>query len=195
MQTDKQFETAAWSRARSMLHGFVRKRIDSAEDAEDVLHDVIARALAQRDSLLDDGKLHAWLFRIARNAIADYYRRGRPQGESLTENFELRDEQEESAGKALAQCIFPLLAQIDPAHRRALELADIDGLSQAQTAEILGLSLSGAKSRIQRGREKLREVFLDCCRVEQGARGGIVDFQRRGGPGGSQSDCDKCSGS
>ncbi len=195
MQTDKQVETAAWSRARSMLHGFVRKRIDNAEDAEDVLHDVIARALGQRDSLLDDGKLHAWLFRIARNAIADYYRRGRPQGESLTENLELRDEQEESAGKALAQCMLPLLAQIDPAHRRAVELADIDGLSQAQTAEILGLSLSGAKSRIQRGREKLREVFLDCCRVEQDVRGGIVDFQRRGGPGVNQSDCDKCSGS
>ena len=193
MHTSNQIETESWSRVRSMLHGFIRKRIDSPDDAEDLLHDVIVRALAQRDSLQDDGKLHAWLFRIARNAIADYYRRRRPSGDSLTAHLELRDEQEETAGTALAACMLPLLQEVDAEHRQALKLADIDGLSQAETAAILGLSLSGAKSRIQRGRRKLRDAFLQCCQIEQDVRGGIVDFQRHDRADLAAATCGSCS--
>lgn len=50
-------------------------------------------------------------------------------------------------------------------------------MPQAEIAARAGLSLSGAKSRVQRARTMLREVLLQCCRVEVGKRGGVVDYE------------------
>jgi RNA polymerase sigma-70 factor (ECF subfamily) len=63
-------------------------------------------------------------------------------------------------------------------YRITLTLSEIEGLPQQQVAERLGLSLSGAKSRIQRGREKLRQRLLDCCDIETG-RVGIIGYEPR----------------
>ena len=65
-------------------------------------------------------------------------------------------------------------------YAEALLLTDIDGLTQAAAAERLGLSLSGMKSRVQRGRRLLKQTLLRCCAVELDRRGGVVDSYPRG---------------
>jgi RNA polymerase sigma-70 factor (ECF subfamily) len=74
-----------------------------------------------------------------------------------------------------------MMSLLPPEHREALELAEIEGLSQQAIAERLGLSLSGAKSRVQRGRAALREVVEACCRVDFDRRGQVLDWERREG--------------
>ncbi len=67
-----------------------------------------------------------------------------------------------------------------PSHyAEALRLAEIEGLTQAEVARRLGLSLPGAKSRIQRGRKMLAETLLTCCHFELDQRGGVMAFERR----------------
>src|SRR5207248_11388815 len=61
-------------------------------------------------------------------------------------------------------------------------LTEIDGLTQAQAADRLGLSLPGMKSRVQRGRQQLEEMLIQCCAVERDVRGGLTDYRPRHGP-------------
>jgi len=75
---------------------------------------------------------------------------------------------------------FALNRQELPAlYREALLTVDIKGTSQVQAAKIFGLSLSGMKSRVQRGRFKLKQLLLECCAIEIARRGGIVDYSRK----------------
>jgi RNA polymerase sigma-70 factor (ECF subfamily) len=89
------------------------------------------------------------------------------------------------AGDALAGCLTPMLARIPDTYRAALELTDLGDLTQEEGAALLGLSTSGMKSRVQRGRRLLRQEVVRCCRVELDARGAISDAAPRG-------DADSC---
>lgn len=74
-------------------------------------------------------------------------------------------------------------------YREAVVLTELEGLTQKELAGRLGISLSGAKSRVQRGRQQLKEMLFDCCRFEFDRRGGVVDCEPR-----SKSDCPECGG-
>ena len=74
-----------------------------------------------------------------------------------------------------------MLPSIPEKYRAAVELAEVEGLTQQQVGQRLGLSLSGAKSRVQRGRKILRNMLLGCCHLEFDRRGNVVDYERRGG--------------
>lgn len=126
--------------------------------------------------------LRGWLYRVTRNSIVDHYRSRRPT-EELSEEVE-RDPRavESPTEQELAGCLAPLLDGLPAPDRRALVLSEVEGLPQREIAWREGLSLSGAKSRVQRARRMLRESLLGCCRVEIDRRGGVVDFQAR--PGG-----------
>ena len=80
---------------------------------------------------------------------------------------------------ALAACLSPLLARIPESYRAALELTDLGELTQEQAAAQLGVSTSGMKSRVQRGRRMLHAEVTRCCRVELDARGALSDASTR----------------
>jgi RNA polymerase sigma-70 factor (ECF subfamily) len=63
-------------------------------------------------------------------------------------------------------------------------MIDLDGLPQAAAARIEGVSLSGMKSRVQRGRRRLAELLEQCCTLTLDARGVPMDYDAR------SSDCD-----
>lgn len=179
----------AWESLRGELVRFVRGRVADAAAADDIVHDVLLRALAELEGPEPPVHLRGWLYRVTRNAIVDHFRARRPT-EELPEEIGATPEPEEesSAERELAHCLAPLLATLPPDYREALALAEVDGLAQKEIARRTGLTLSGVKSRVQRGRRKLREAVLDCCRVEVDRRGGIVDFRQRAG-------CRPCEGS
>lgn len=179
----------AWESLRGELLRFVRGRVSDAAAADDIVHDVLLRALAELEGPEPPVHLRGWLYRVTRNAIVDHFRARRPT-EELPEEIGAvpGPEEESSAERELARCLAPLLATLPPDYREALALAEVDGLAQREIAERAGLSLSGVKSRIQRGRRKLREAVLECCRVEVDRRGGIVELERRRG-------CGECSDS
>ena len=70
----------------------------------------------------------------------------------------------------------PMIGELPPAYREAVTLADLEGVDQADAAARAGVSISGMKSRIQRGRKQLKAVFEECCRVELDRRGTIVAY-------------------
>ncbi len=80
-----------------------------------------------------------------------------------------------------------MIENLPPTYRAALKLSEIDGLKQKQIAAELGLSLSGAKSRVQRGRALVGDMLTDCCRFERDHRGVMTDYTPQ------NYDCPNCT--
>ncbi len=138
-------------------------------------------------SLDDRERLTAWVFPIARNAITDHYRRTGRRREVLGADLEpvsdpsadaWLDDQQATLSE-LAACIRPLVDALPADYRRALELTDFEGHSQGDAARIEGISLSGMKSRVQRGRRHFATLVKQCCDVTTDSRGELVDFHLR----------------
>jgi RNA polymerase sigma-70 factor (ECF subfamily) len=168
------------------VRAFVARRVRRPHDAEDVAQDALVRLYRSAGSLRDEQALEAWMYRIARNAITDHYRRSALRPEPIApEDVELlapaEADEEIPADASLAACLGPLLARVPDAYRSALELTDLGGMTQEEAAAQLGLSTSGMKSRVQRGRRMLRAEVGRCCRIELDARGALSDASMRDG--------------
>lgn len=180
-----------WKAFEAQLRGYVRRRVDPGS-ADDVVGDILLRLVRHRDRLKAASNPSAWVQRVATNAVTDHHRR------QSTERRALAGLQAELAGDAtpeaehtgtasaeIAECLVPFIRVLPEPYRSALLLTDIDGMTQAAAAERLGLSPSGMKSRVQRGRAKLKQALLRCCALELDRRGGIVSYRSRGAGCGS----------
>jgi len=162
------------------IRAFVARRVPTPHDADDIAQEALLRLYRSAGSLHDEQALEAWMYRIARNAITDHYRRAAVRADPIAPDdvaLIAVDEHEDrpAADQELAACLAPLLARVPDDYRQALELTDLGELTQEEAAATLGLSTSGMKSRVQRGRRMLRTEISRCCRVELDARGALAD--------------------
>lgn len=168
-----------WQANRDALFRFVLPRVSDPAAAEDIVQDVLLKAHRKRDSLQSVAKLRPWLYQITRHAIVDYYRSRRPS-DPLPEDIAEDDARDAESGilaqRELSRCLRPLLAQLPPHYAQALQLTEFDGLTQQAAARRLGISVSGLKSRVQRGRRLLRDSLLDACQIAHDARGRVLDY-------------------
>jgi len=86
------------------------------------------------------------------------------------------ESRENQAVRSLLPCILPLVERLPWPYRQALLLTEYEGLTQKELGQRLGLSLSGAKSRVQRARDQFRDLLLECCHFEFDRRGTIIDY-------------------
>lgn len=181
----------AWAAHRRMLMEFVVKRVGNPMLADDIVHDVLIKAYERMSALRQPTKLQAWLYQMTRHAIVDHYRKKRmePLPDDIVddENSQPRFERELSA------CLSPLMSDMEEPYRSALQAADIEGVGQKEIAERSGLSLSGAKSRLQRARRMLRDRLLECCRAEVNRQGSLVEYEQQKKCGCSDRE-EKCCG-
>jgi RNA polymerase sigma-70 factor, ECF subfamily len=180
------------------LRQFLWRRLSDPAAVDDVLQDTYLRIHRRADTLRDPGRLQGWVYQIARNAVIDHYRRQRDSVE-LPDSFPERLEDQNEAERDLARSLRDMLACLPDKYRQALYLTEFEGVSQADLAGRLGLSLSGAKSRVQRARDKLRAALLDCCHVELDRRGQVIHYEPRcaacADPQGSAKRALACEGS
>lgn len=168
---------AIWENFASQLRSFVRSRVRDHTAAEDILQEVFVKIQRKLPTLRAGERIEAWVWRITRNTIIDHFRRTR-RSESLP--VELADAADEEANLPdLSPCVRRFVGELPPSYREALVLTEWQGLTQEQMAKQLGLSLSGAKSRVQRARVQLKELLFDCCRFELDRRGNILDMLPR----------------
>jgi RNA polymerase sigma-70 factor (ECF subfamily) len=175
-----------WERFSAQLHGFLARRLADPHDADDLLQEVFLRVHTRIDTLREGGRLAPWVYQIARNVLTDHYRSRRPTGE-LTEELAQRQAAETTGGaeveldpqQRIASYLAGLVQALPDTYQEAVRLAELEGLTQAEVARRLGLSVSGAKSRVQRGRRLLRAQLLECCHFEFDLRGKVIDYHPR----------------
>ena len=196
-----------WRELRTELHRFVAARVPR-EDADDVVQDALVRIHRGVAAVRDQQRLSAWIYQVARSAIADHLRRRRPvvalaldgevevpstnpgaaidpaldSGESRASSGHGAAD-DDAAFAALACCVRPFVAMLSPRYREAIAMVELDGCSQVAAAARLGVALSTLKSRVQRGRAQLRELLEACCAIELDPRRHVVGCTPRRTPG------------
>ncbi len=196
-----------WKNFSDHLYNFIFQKVKSEPNARDILQEVFFKVHKNIDRLRESDKLESWLFRITRNAITDHFRANgkeiklkaqlptlepiEPQIgafkdlEFLAANisqgmmaFNSKGEEDELADAIeFLKSICSFFEGVDPKYAEAVFWIDWKGISQKEFAEKAGISLSGAKSRVQRGREHVKSLFLQCCDFEFDKRGKIIDYQ------------------
>jgi RNA polymerase sigma-70 factor (ECF subfamily) len=167
-----------WQEMSQKLRQFFRHRLGDADLAEDLLQETFVRIHNGLASLQESERLAAWVYRIAHHTLIDHMRKehtARPAPTLELASGAPAENYNEVVGGWLGQMVQNLPAP----YRTAVTLAELDGVTQREVSTRLGLSLSGAKSRVQRGREKLKAMLLDCCHIEMDRRGNVVDYSPR----------------
>ncbi len=167
-----------WEEFSSQLRAFILQRVSDEMAAEDLLQEVFVKIHRSIDSLDDASRMESWVYQITRNAIIDHYRTRKSHREMETPPA-YEDRFVHDAEAQLATGLKEFVRELPEHYRRAIELTEFEGLTQREMGEELGLSVSGAKSRVQRARERLKQMLLDCCHFRFDNRGGIVDYQPR----------------
>lgn len=167
-----------WLEYKAKLTIFIRKHVNG-DLAEDLLQEVFIKVHLHIGSLKDQTKLESWLYQITRNVITDFYRKHK-------ENAPLPDwlEQEtpeptEVIRQELAHCLTPMIQQLPDKYRQAVYLSEIENKGQKDIAESEGISISGAKSRVQRGRALLKEHFDACCDFELNSNNQVISYTKK----------------
>ena len=163
---------------RRALRDFVARRVPETH-VDDLVQDVLLRMHERAAELRDETRLAGWAHRIAASVVADLHRARRSEVE-LTERDEPVTENEDgNVNEVVAGWLRPMLALLPEEYADALEKVDVEGTSQKAYAERVGLSASGAKSRVQRGRRMLEDIVRMCCDLELDAHGNVIGFQSR----------------
>lgn len=173
----------AWRDLEAKLRPFIARRVRSEADVDDVLQDVFLRMQRGLAGLRDEERFGPWVYQVARSAIVDHQRvaaKHRVVDGSGREDEALEvDEADRSVEQELAGYLAPFIAMLPSPYREALTLVELEGQTQRQAAAMLGISLSGMKSRVQRGRVQLRRALEDCCHIALDARGRVVACEPR----------------
>jgi RNA polymerase sigma-70 factor, ECF subfamily len=182
-----------WLDLHDRLRRFIARRVRSPQDAEDILQDVMLRIHRHRGDLEHADRVASWVYRIAANSIADHYRRPARRELASGQATDIAEPAGAAAATALAEpdsaelraeladCLAPLTARLPQRYREALDVTEFQGMTQTAAARRMGLSVSGMKARVQRGREQLRDLLLDCCDVELDRRGGVTAYRSKRG--------------
>jgi len=176
-----------WNDFSGRLRQFIQKRVSDPAVTEDILQDVFLKISQRLGQLKQPEKLQAWLFLIARNAVIDHYRT-RKETVELPETLAAEDEFAPGELEGLKAAFRRMVHNLPEPYREAILLTEFEGLSQVDLAKRLGISISGAKSRVQRGRDQLKTMLQDCCHFEVDRRGKVFDCTPR-----QKKACPECS--
>ncbi|HEU4407755.1 MAG TPA: sigma-70 family RNA polymerase sigma factor [Polyangiaceae bacterium] len=163
------------------LRPFVERRVPR-DDVDDVLQEVLEQVYEGVGSVEDETHYVAWLHRVARNAVADHHRRrGRADAKHAAFAGEWQGPEDERRydEETLAYFVRAFVEMVPSPYHEALTRTELEGLTMREAAEREGVTLTAMKSRVQRGRRLLRELFEACCEIALDARGRVVDYEPR----------------
>lgn len=165
---------AIWTHLSSDLRRFIRRRVPDDHVADDLLQETFMRVHRNIGTLQEAERLAAWVYRIARNVVHDHHRKATNSTVTLADAENVSADNDPRNGCRGSTWLDEMIQSLPDGYRQAVQMAEIGEHAQQDVADRLGLSLSGAKSRIQRGRAMLKEVLERCCSFEMDGRGRVM---------------------
>lgn len=174
--------SAIYTEFHKVLLGFIKSKVNNNEDAEDIVQNVFIKVAGSVVDLNRKEKLQSWIYTIARNSIIDYYRTHSNKKnlvieDDIAESF--TDEEYIDTTKGLDCCLIDMVNQLPVEYRDIIIDVEMNGLKQKDLAGKYNLAYPSIRSRVQRGREKLKQLLLECCSIQWDSRGNILDVQSK----------------
>ena len=176
----------------NLLRNYIAARVSNSDDADDILQEVFIKISSKLNSLSDGEKLKSWIFAITRNAIIDYYRKNANNKTDITEKMinEIKPETDFDSTKGLDKCLKGFIQKLPEEYREIIIDSEVKGIKQKDLAEKYNLAYPSVRSRVQRGRSRLKKMLLDCCTIELDSRGNVLEAIPQNP---CAEDCGQCS--
>lgn len=170
----------------NQLYAAAMRYTKNPEDAQDLVQDTYAKAYTSFHQFEPGTNLKAWLYRVLTTTFINTYRKEqrRPQtSDSELEDWQLAEASSHTSdqGKSTEDVVLEnlpdsdikdALAQIPEEFRMVVYLADVEGFSYKEIAEIVGVPAGTVMSRLHRGRKQLREKLTDYAKERGYVKGG-----------------------
>ena len=168
--------TSIWTGFSRHLRRYLVQRVRCRQDADDLLQEIFIKIHLKLPTLSNRESLPAWVWQITRNTLLYYYKQTRlPVVEIEQAAIRSPDLSSVEFNQLMAECIRPFLELLPEQHREALQLADLQNVSQKELAGQWNIGYSGAKSRVQRARVELHGLFTQCCHIEADKYGNLME--------------------
>ncbi len=170
-----------WQNFSAGLLGYIKLKVHDEYIAEDLLQEVFLKLYKNIEKLEEESKLKPWLYQITKNTIIDYYRKHTEEPvifESLDKELKVNDESV-NMNDEIVECLKSLMFKLPEKYQTSILLYDLKGLKHKDISRRLSISISGSKTRLQRARNKLKEVLYDCCDFELDVFGNILEYRQK----------------
>ncbi|MFM2626567.1 RNA polymerase sigma factor SigZ [Vibrio chagasii] len=180
-----------WAEYQQTLKAFLHSKVSNSADVDDLLQEILIKTFQNPHKVQDASSVKSWLFQLANNTIIDFYRKhARQQRDSKIDADDLwfadLDHNEEFKQK-LSLCIEPFIQALPEQSASLLLAVDIKGQSQKALAEEQNVSYSTIKSRVQKSRGDLKNLFEQCCNLSLDKQGNVIDCELK-----PESGCGNC---
>lgn len=180
--TDNQREfPAIYAEYRPKIVGYLRRLVGNV-DAEDVAQEVFVKVSRSLDRFRGEARLSTWIYRIATNTAMDHLRKPAAQQAKRQTNGPATDDNPPDNNdeapvdndplvdtllirKDMTECIRGLVDDLPEYYRTVLVLGDLEGFTNAEISDVLGLSLDTVKIRLHRGRHRLKKAMDRACHL------------------------------
>ncbi len=164
-----------WLKLEKKLSAFILSKVHDESVAADLLQELFPKIHDNIDKLNDRTKIQSWIFQICRNLITDHFRSRNKKASNNISGFEPQDqEMPEDFMSEILEDMIKMMKNLPPEYCEALCLTELNGLSQKEYADKIGISYSGAKSRVQRARKMLKDLLMNCCHYEFDKYGTVI---------------------
>ena len=186
MQTNRGSEQI-WAEFSGRIRSHLLRKIRNKGDVDDLMQEIFVKIHSHLGHLRESGKLSSWIYRIAENTLNDYYRKGR-SGDVVYDEEKLAqaDSDGDHVLSGIESCLEAFIGRLPEKYREPLVMSGVDGIKQKEIAERMNISYSGLKSRVQRGRKMIMDMFIECCKLSVGSDGRLT------GEMGEMDDCTLC---
>jgi len=177
---------AVAERYRASIHRYISRLVGDASIADDLTQETFLRVHQHLGKLKDAGAVEAWLYRIATNVCYDRFRKPEHRqppsplvnpdedvDDGMAEEDALRPDQLLEQ-REMSDCVLRFLVELPAAHREVLLLHDLQGYTDPEIAQMLGLSLQNVKIRLHRARVRLRAALAEGCQFSCDDRGVFI---------------------
>ncbi|MEQ9618979.1 MAG: RNA polymerase sigma factor SigZ [Deltaproteobacteria bacterium] len=182
-------ETAqVWEEFSGNIRSHLLRKLRRKDDADDLMQEIFIKIHTHIECLRDKKKLTSWIYTIVENTLNDYYRKNRYDSEFDESRAATKDSAEENPLPCITQCLNVFIDRLPMKYREPLMLSDLEGKKQKEIARRMGLSYSGLKSRVQRGRRMIKDMFIECCKLSFDEKG-VINKEYQG-----MENCKICGG-
>ncbi|MGD8110441.1 RNA polymerase sigma factor SigZ [Vibrio sp. TRT 17S01] len=177
-----------WKQYQNNLKRFLHSKVSNSSDVDDLFQDIMLKTHQNLVTVKDTTSIKPWLYQIANRTIIDFYRKNaRQQRLADVDASELWFEQEpESIEQAMSECVAPFVQALPTQSRELMKAIELKGQSQKQLADSQGIRYSTLKSRVQKSRNELKQLFEDCCSFSFDRQGNMIECNEK------SKGCSKC---
>lgn len=170
--------TNIWTNFNKELKGFIYNKTRNSADTDDILQEAFVKIIRNIDKVNQSENLRQYIYGIVRNTLNDYFKNQKIFSSDNDIQEQFSETETNSLNETIAACcIKPFINKLPENYKQALLITEFENVSQKELAEKLDISYSGAKSRVQRGKDKLKELILNCCDYQNDKYGNLIDTE------------------